>query len=77
MAAWSTGSPDGEQASWHLVNFIRHLQDLTEEELAEMADLNPRGPDEWRALEEERKFLSGETEAPPVQESHGHKGGHP
>jgi mono/diheme cytochrome c family protein len=76
MPAWSTGTPEGEQDSWHLVNFIRHLRDLTEEELAEMADLNPRGPAEWRALEEERRFLAGETDAPPVPESQGHKGGH-
>jgi mono/diheme cytochrome c family protein len=79
MPAWTTGTPEGEQDSWHLVNFIRHLPDLSEEELAEMADLNPRGPAEWRALEEERKFLSGEIDAPPVQEPQGHdrhKGGH-
>jgi mono/diheme cytochrome c family protein len=80
MPAWTTGTPEGEQASWHLVNFIRHLPELTEEELAEMADLNPRGPAEWRALEEERKFLAGEIDAPPAPVTQGHdahKGGHP
>jgi len=80
MPAWSTDSDDGEQDSWHLVNFIRHLPQLTTEELSEMSDLNPRAPDEWRELEEQRKFLSGETEAPPVQQrqqSHEHKGSHP
>jgi mono/diheme cytochrome c family protein len=77
MPAWSTGTPDGEQASWHLVHFIRHLPGITEAELAEMTDLNPRGPAEWRALEEERKFLAGETNVPPAApETHGHKGGH-
>lgn len=80
MPAWTTGTPEGEQDSWHLVNFIRHLPDLTEEELSEMADLNPRGPAEWRALEEERKFLAGEIDAPPPSpEPKGHdvhKGGH-
>jgi mono/diheme cytochrome c family protein len=78
MAAWGTGTPEGEQASWHLVNFIRHLPQLSDEELAEMADLNPRGPAEWRALEEERRFLAGETDAPPapVKPTHEHKGGH-
>lgn len=79
MPAWTAGTAEGEQESWHLVNFIRHLPELTEEELAEMADLNPRGPAEWRGLEEERKFLAGEVDAPPVQQSPGHeahKGGH-
>jgi mono/diheme cytochrome c family protein len=80
MPAWATGTPEGEQDSWHLVNFIRHLPEVTEEELAEMADLNPRGPAEWRALEEERRFLAGEIDAPPAQETpqgHDvHKGGH-
>lgn len=79
MPAWATDTPEGEQASWHLVNLIRHLPDITEEELDEMADLNPRGPAEWRAIEEERKFLAGEVDAPPVQEPQGHethKGGH-
>jgi mono/diheme cytochrome c family protein len=82
MPAWTTGTPEGEQDSWHLVNFIRHLPDLTEEELAEIADLNPRGPAEWRALEEERRFLAGEIDAPPAapepaQGHDAHKGGHP
>ena len=78
MPAWGTGTPEGEQESWHLVNFIRHLPQVTDEELTEMDGLNPRGPDEWRALEEERKFLSGDTEAPPAtaKPSHEHKGGH-
>lgn len=75
MPAWGTGTEEGEAASWHLVHFIRHLPALTEEELAEMAELNPRGPADWRALEEERKFLAGEIEAPPVSPSHEHKGG--
>jgi mono/diheme cytochrome c family protein len=77
MPAWSTGTPEGEQASWHLVNFIRHLPDVTEEELLEMAEMNPRGPAEWRALEEERRFLAGEIDLPPVEESQDHKKGHP
>jgi mono/diheme cytochrome c family protein len=80
MPAWATDTPEGEQDSWHLVNFIRHLPDLTEEERSELEDLNPRGPAEWRALEEERKFLAGEIDAPPVQETpqghDAHKGGH-
>jgi mono/diheme cytochrome c family protein len=71
MPAWGTG-PDGEAASWHLVHFIRKLPTLTDAELAEMAELNPKSPDEWRAIEEERKFLSGD-DTPPAQPAPAHK----
>jgi mono/diheme cytochrome c family protein len=75
MPAWGTGTPEGEQASWHLVQLIRRLPALTEAELAEMEELNPRGAAEWRELEEERRFLSGETPAPaPAEPQHRHKG---
>jgi mono/diheme cytochrome c family protein len=76
MPAWGTGSAENEQDSWHLVHFIRHLPQLTDDELAEMEELNPRGPAEWRALEEERQFLTGATETPAVPHPQTHKGGH-
>ena len=71
MPAWGTG-PDGEASSWHLVHFIRKLPALTEAELAEMAELNPRSPEEWKALEEERTFLRGDEPA-PAPPGHVHK----
>jgi mono/diheme cytochrome c family protein len=76
MPAWGTGSPEDQEDSWHLVNFIRHLPQLTDDELAEMDELNPRGPAEWRALEDERQFLTGTTESSPVPQPPTHKGGH-
>jgi hypothetical protein len=76
MPAWGTGTPEGERDSWHLVQFIRHLPSLSEAELAEMEGLNPRSAAEWQALEEERRFLSGEAPAPkPAPSPHEHKGG--
>jgi mono/diheme cytochrome c family protein len=75
MPAWGTGTPEGEEASWHLVQFIRHLPSLTEDDLARMAELNPRGRADWLAFEEERKFLSGTLdvpEAPPAAPGHRH-----
>ncbi len=75
MPAWSIGTPEGEAASWHLVQFIRHLPSLTEDDLARMAELNPRGRADWLAFEEERKFLSGTLdvpEAPPSAPGHRH-----
>jgi mono/diheme cytochrome c family protein len=76
MPAWGTGAPEGEEESWHLVNFIRHLPELTDEELTEMAELNPRGLADWRALEEERRFLAGDSAPPAVPQPHVHKEGH-
>lgn len=74
MPAWGTGTPEGEQASWHLVQFVRHLPQLTEEAITEMEDLNPRGRAEWQALEEERRFLSGTLDVPAApQAGHAHR----
>ena len=72
MSAWGNGTAEGERSSWHLVQFIRRLPSLSEAELAEMEELNPRGAAEWRAMEEERRFLSGDAPAPPSP-PHSHK----
>lgn len=75
MPAWGTETAEGELASWHLVQFIRRLPVLSEAELAEMEELNPRSPSEWRALEDERRFLAGEVPlAPAPPSTHEHKG---
>jgi hypothetical protein len=65
MPAWSTGTADGETASWHLVHFIRRLPKLTPEELEEMESLNPRPPAEIRQQIAEEEFLKGGGEKPP------------
>jgi mono/diheme cytochrome c family protein len=65
MPGWGDGTPEGERASWHLVHFIRHLPHLTEDELESMRALNPKTADLWREEEAERRFLSGDTAAPP------------
>ena len=64
MPAWGTGTPEGEAASWHLVQFIRRLPALSEDEIARMEELNPRGRADWLAFEEERRFLSGTLDVP-------------
>lgn len=72
MPGWSTGTPEGEQSSWHLVHFIRHLPSLTPEEIKDMERLNPRSGgeiDEARRIED---FLKGTD--PPAPDPHaGHK----
>jgi mono/diheme cytochrome c family protein len=72
MPAWGDGSQESERSSWHLVQFIRRLPSLSEAEIADMEELNPRGAAEWRTMEEERRFLSGDP-PPPSSPSHSHK----
>ena len=60
MPGWSTGTKEGEAASWHLVHFIRHLPDITEAELEDMTERNPRSPEEVRQDVEAERFLRGE-----------------
>jgi mono/diheme cytochrome c family protein len=80
MPAWGDGTAEGERSSWHLVHFIRRLPSLTEDELSRMEAFNPKSEEEWRALEEERRFLSGEQPLsgdmarPPADAGHAHKG---
>jgi mono/diheme cytochrome c family protein len=76
MPAWSTGDQEGEQASWHLVHFIRYLPNLTPADLKQMETLNPRSPEEIRQEIEEQEFLSGRSGAAPAPSTpHKHPGG--
>ena len=73
MPAWGTGTPEGEEASWRLVRFTRHLLELSAEEIAEMEALNPKSPEEWRQQTEIEEFLrGGEAPADPPQPRHRH-----
>lgn len=73
MPAWSSGTEDGETASWHLVHFVRRLPRLTPEELEEMEGLNPKSPAEIRQQIEEEAFLRGGSERPPAAPVTPHK----
>jgi cytochrome c len=42
MAAWGEGDPAQDMGSWKLVHFIRHLPQITPEELYQMKALNPK-----------------------------------
>jgi len=75
MPAWgdesSSGEEDGE--SWELVHFIRHLPELTQEELSAMARFNPVSRDELERQLEIERFLAGETQSPPEPHPKEHK----
>jgi mono/diheme cytochrome c family protein len=58
MPGWSNGTKAGEESSWHLVHFIRHLPALTEPELESMKARNPRSPEDIRHEIEEERFLN-------------------
>jgi mono/diheme cytochrome c family protein len=58
MPAWSTGTTSGEESTWRLVHFLRHLPKLSESELEAMKDRNPRSPQEIRLEIEEERFLN-------------------
>lgn len=58
MPAWSTGTKAGEESTWHLVQFIRHLPQLTAAEVEAMKRLAPRSPEEVRQEIEEEHFLN-------------------
>jgi mono/diheme cytochrome c family protein len=76
MPAWGTGTAEGENASWRLVHFIRHLPKLSDAELEQMKELNPKSPDEWREDEESRRFLEGEDQQPVAPTPRHKHGGH-
>jgi mono/diheme cytochrome c family protein len=58
MPAWGTGTAAGEESTWQLVHFIRHLPALTEAEREAMERMNPRSPEEIRLELEEERFLN-------------------
>jgi mono/diheme cytochrome c family protein len=74
MPAWGTGTPESERASWVLVHFIRHVPELTDEDIARMEQLNPKTQEEWREEEEARRFLAGEDPEPSTAAPHTHGG---
>jgi mono/diheme cytochrome c family protein len=53
MPAWGEGDPAEDKDSWKLVHFIRHLPQLTPNELDQMKKLNPKTR---KDLEEEAAF---------------------
>ncbi len=68
MPAWGKGLPEEDLESWKLVLFIRHLPNITPEEIAEMKQYNPLTRKEREQQEALDRFLSGEDATP--QEHH-------
>jgi mono/diheme cytochrome c family protein len=72
MPGFGSGTAESAYGSWTLVHFIRHLPEVTPQEIAEMEKLNPKSPAEWRQIQQEEAFLGGE-EASPQSAAAAHK----
>ncbi len=66
MPSFGSGTAESAAGSWPLVHFIRHLPKVTPEEIAEMAKLNPKSPEEWQQLQQEAAFLAGADKVAPA-----------
>jgi mono/diheme cytochrome c family protein len=69
MPAWGSGGAD-DLDTWKLVHLIRHLKDLTPEQLKEMAALNPKSPAELEEEKADERFLAGEDVTAPAPHHH-------
>jgi len=69
MPARGKGGTD-DTDSWKLVHFVRHLSELTPEQLKEMAAANPKSPAELQEEKDDERFLAGEDVTPPAAPHH-------
>jgi len=63
MPAWGTDGKDND--SWKLVLFIRHLPQLTADEIQDMEKYNPKSDTERAEEQEEEDFLRGKSDPTP------------
>ena len=64
MPAWGKEGDENDEDSWKLVHLIRHLKDLTPEQIEEMKALNPKSPDDIEEEKAEQEFLRGGADQP-------------
>jgi mono/diheme cytochrome c family protein len=71
MPAWGAEGKDDD--SWKLVLFIRHLPQLSADEIRDMEKYNPKSDAERAEEQEEEDFLSGKSDGSAgSQQSHQH-----
>lgn len=70
MPAW--GDPDNDMDSWKLVLFIRHLPQLTAQELHDMERFNPKSVADQEEEKEEEDFLNGGAIPATPSDHHSH-----
>jgi mono/diheme cytochrome c family protein len=57
MPAWGAGGTN-DPDTWHLVLFIRHMPKMSQQDMLDMKDYNPRSPMEMQEEEKENQFLN-------------------
>jgi cytochrome c len=57
MPAWGRGTAEDTRDTWKLVHFIRHIPNVTPEEIQEMTKLNPKSSHDLAEEQKEREFL--------------------
>jgi len=71
MPAFGPDNGGQDDDSWKLVRFIRHLPEMTGEELTRMKEMNPKSPADLKEEDKIQRFLEGgETE--PSEDTHKH-----
>jgi mono/diheme cytochrome c family protein len=70
MPSFGNGTAASAYGSWGLVHFIRHLPELTPEELTRMEYINPKSPAQWEQMQEEAAFLTGGEAGPAPAHQH-------
>src|SRR5262245_35879267 len=71
MPAFGQQTEEPDLDSWKLVHFIRHLPNITAEELENMKSMNPKSKHELEGEEAIRRFLEGDDSESPAP-SHKH-----
>jgi len=66
------GDHGSQEDSWKLVQFIRHLPQISPDERMEMERYNPKGPDDRTEENEEDDFLRGAPVQQKPDSSHHH-----
>lgn len=70
MPAWGDGNPEKDTDSWKLVHFIRHLPEITPEEIKKMKTMNPITRAEREEQDALERFLAGEDVQPAAEHHH-------
>jgi mono/diheme cytochrome c family protein len=73
MPAWTTGTDEDARESWALVRFIRHVPNLTPDEVTHIEGLMPKSPADLKQEQDIEEFLR--PDHPKTRGPSGRQGG--